>query len=97
MPSAARIGDQHQCPALGAGNVVHLGGALSGGGAPTVLIEGMPAARIGDAASCIGAQATIIGGSTSVLIAGMPAARSGDSTSHGGQIITGASTVQIGD
>ncbi len=97
MPSAARIGDIHQCPATGPGNVAHSRGALSGSGAPTVLIEGMPAARISDAAGCAGAQATIIGGSLTVLIEGLPAARLGDPTSHGGHIASGAPTVQIGD
>ena len=45
-------------------------------GAPTVLIAGLPAARVGD--SC-GADAIIMG-STTVLIGGMPAARFGDPT-----------------
>lgn len=96
MPFAARIGDVHQCPVLGADDVAHAGGALSGIGAPTVMIEGMPAARISDAASCVGAQALIIGGSATVLIGGLPAARKGDPTSHGGHVSSGAASVQIG-
>ena len=96
MPAAARTGDLHQCPALGPGNVAHAGGVLAGSGAPTVIIEGMPAARIGDVADCDGAQAVIVGGSATVLIAGLPAARTGDPTSHGGHVIGGAHTVQIG-
>ena len=62
-------------------------------GAPTVLIAGMPAARLGD--TC-GADA-IIKGSATVLIGGMPAARVGDPTAGGGLIMPpGAVTVLIG-
>jgi uncharacterized Zn-binding protein involved in type VI secretion len=62
-------------------------------GAPTVLIGGMPAARLGD--TC-GADA-IIKGSATVMIGGMPAARVGDPTAGGGLIIPpGAVTVLIG-
>jgi uncharacterized Zn-binding protein involved in type VI secretion len=62
-------------------------------GAPTVLIGGLPAARMGD--SC-GADA-IMKGSATVLIGGMPAARVGDLTAAGGAILPpGAMTVLIG-
>ena len=62
-------------------------------GSPTVLIGGLPAARLGD--TC-GADAIIMG-STTVLIGGMPAARIGDPTASGGAIIPpGAPTVLIG-
>jgi uncharacterized Zn-binding protein involved in type VI secretion len=62
-------------------------------GAPTVLIESLPAARVGD--TC-GADA-IVKGSATVMIAGMPAARVADSTAGGGAIIPpGALTVLIG-
>ncbi len=62
-------------------------------GEPTVLIAGMPAARMGD--SC-GVDA-IIKGSSTVLIGGMPAARVADSTAAGGVIMPpGAPTVLIG-
>ncbi len=62
-------------------------------GAPTVLIGGMPAARLGD--SC-GADAIVMG-STTVLIGGMPAARIGDPTAGGGVVMPpGAVTVIIG-
>jgi uncharacterized Zn-binding protein involved in type VI secretion len=62
-------------------------------GAPTVLIGGMPAARMGD--SC-GADA-IVKGSATVMIGGMPAARVGDLTAAGGSILPpGAPTVMIG-
>lgn len=62
-------------------------------GAPTVLIGGMPAARLGD--SC--GVDVIAMGSATVMIGGMPAARIGDPTAAGGVIIPpGAPTVLIG-
>jgi len=62
-------------------------------GAPTVLIAGLPAARMGD--SC-GAD-VIIKGSATVLIGGMPAARMADLTAAGGAILPPcALTVLIG-
>jgi uncharacterized Zn-binding protein involved in type VI secretion len=62
-------------------------------GAPTVLIAGLPAARLGD--SC-GADAIVMG-SLTVLIGGMPAARMGDPSAGGGAVIgPGEPTVIIG-
>jgi uncharacterized Zn-binding protein involved in type VI secretion len=62
-------------------------------GAATVLIAGLPAARVGD--TC-GADA-IIKGSTTVMIGGLPAARIGDMTAAGGTVLPpGAITVLIG-
>ena len=62
-------------------------------GAPTVLIGGMPAARMGD--SC-GAD-VIAKGSATVLISGMPAARVGDLSGGGGAVMPpGCPTVLIG-
>lgn len=62
-------------------------------GAPTVLIGGLPAARLGD--SC-GVDA-IVKGSATVIIGGMPAARIADLTAAGGAVIPpGALTVLIG-
>ena len=92
---AARINDMHVCP-LSNGPVPHVGGPILPAGEPTVLIGGMPAARVGDMATCTGPPDTIILGSSSVLIGGMPAARLGDSTAHGGSIILGEFTVLIG-
>ena len=46
MPLAARIGDLHTCPMV-TGVVPHVGGPILMG-APTVLIGGLPAARMGD-------------------------------------------------
>jgi len=98
MPLAARLNDMHSCPMQTPGTppVPHVGGPIIGPGEPTVLIEGMPAARVGDNAVCVGPPDVIASGSTSVLIGGMPAARMGDSTAHGGTISIGAPTVDIG-
>lgn len=73
----------------------HVGGPVIMG-APTVLIAGMPAARVGDLCTCVGPPDTIIAGSATVMIGGVPAARMGDSTAHGGSIVAGAPTVIIG-
>jgi len=92
---AARITDMHVCPLL-TGVVPHVGGPILPAGEPTVLIGGMPAARVGDMATCVGPPDTIVAGSGTVMIGGMPAARLGDSTAHGGTIILGEFTVLIG-
>lgn len=94
MPSAARVGDLHTCPMV-TGVVPHVGGPVLTG-APTVLIGGMPAARLGDSCTCVGPLDTIAKGSATVLIAGQPAARMGDTTAHGGSITLGCPTVLIG-
>lgn len=96
MPPAARITDMHVCPKVEPGPVPHVGGPILPAGEPTVLIGGLPAARVGDMAVCVGPPDTISSGSGSVLIGGMPAARMGDSTAHGGFIILGCATVMIG-
>lgn len=96
MSLAARITDMHTCP-MTTGTVPHVGGPINPPGAPTVLIEGMPAARMGDMAVCTGPPDSIVMGSGTVFIEGMPAARMGDSTAHGGTIIAGSPTVLIGD
>ncbi|MCP4254196.1 MAG: type VI secretion protein [Candidatus Scalindua sp.] len=95
MGMAARAGDMHVCPMV-TGTVPHVGGPVMPPGCPTVMIQGMPAARVGDMATCVGPPDTIVMGSSTVIIGGMPAARQGDSTAHGGSIILGAPTVMIG-
>lgn len=99
MPAAARITDFHQCPmqtpAVPA-PIPHVGGPVTGPGEPTVLIGGLPAARVGDMLVCVGPPDSIVKGSSSVMIGGVPAARMGDQTAHGGQILLGALNVQIG-
>lgn len=92
---AARITDPHVCPMV-TGSVPHVGGPILPPGASTVLIGGLPAARVGDQCLCGGPTSTIVAGSSTVFIGGMPAARMGDSTAHGGMIIGGEPTVLIG-
>ncbi len=96
MPAAARVNDMHVCPMVNPGPVPHVGGPVLPAGEPTVLIGGMPAARMGDMAQCSGPPDSIVSGSGTVLIGGMPAARLGDATAHGGSIVMGDFTVLIG-
>ena len=98
MPQAARVTDFHTCPMQTPGTppIPHVGGPITGPGCPTVLIEGLPAACVGDMATCVGPPDTIVKGSSTVMIGGKPAARVGDTTSHGGSITLGSPTVIIG-
>jgi uncharacterized Zn-binding protein involved in type VI secretion len=89
----------HVCPMVtpGVPPIPHVGGPISGPGCPTVLIGGMPAARVGDMGVCVGPPDVIALGSMTVLIGGAPAARMGDMTAHAGSIALGLPTVLIGD
>lgn len=95
MPPAARVTDMHVCPMV-TGVVPHVGGPILPPGAPTVLIGSLPAACVGDMATCVGPPDSIILGSFTVLVGGKPAARMGDSTAHGGTIVMGFPMVMIG-
>lgn len=94
MSFAARVNDMHICPL--ATPAPHAGGPLVGPGAITVLIGGMPAARMGDILVCNGPADSVLQGSATVLIEGVPAARMGDATAHGGSIVSGCTNVIIG-
>src|SRR5437879_13668995 len=95
MPQpAGRVSDMHTCP-MTTGPVPHVGGPILPPGCPTVLIGGMPAARVGDMAVCVGPPDVIALGSFTVLIGGMLAARMGDMTAPGGAIMIGYPTVMI--
>jgi uncharacterized Zn-binding protein involved in type VI secretion len=99
MPPAARLTDMHTRPMQTPGTppIPHVGGPITGPGAPTVLIGNMPAAVIGDVCICVGPPSSIVKGSATVMIGGKPAARVGDSTAHGGTIMPpGCPTVMIG-
>jgi len=91
---AARITDMHVCPMV-TGIIPHVGGPILPPGGVTVLIGGLPAARVGDMAVCVGPPDVIALGSFTVLIKGQPAARLGDLTAHGGTIVLGCFTVLI--
>ena len=99
MPPAARLTDFHVCPMVtpaGPVPIPHVGGPIIGPGEPTVLIGGLPAARVGDMLVCVGPPDSIVKGSATVMIGGVPAARLGDATAHGGTIMLGAFNVIIG-
>ncbi|MCB0321496.1 MAG: PAAR domain-containing protein [Bdellovibrionales bacterium] len=101
--------------AFAAGPAARIGDTTSHGGTivnglPTVMISGLPAARIGDTVVCpqvsnndngavphIGGP--IITGSPTVLIGGLPAASIGDTVAESGPpstIVSGSPTVLIG-
>jgi uncharacterized Zn-binding protein involved in type VI secretion len=97
MPQA-RVSDMHVCPLAtpGVPPIPHVGGPILPPCAVTVIVCGMPAARVGDMALCVGPPDVIALGSFTVIIMGQPAARIGDTTAHGGKIILGAPTVIVG-
>ncbi|WP_458096281.1 PAAR domain-containing protein [Roseomonas sp. WA12] len=92
---AARLTDMHVCPMLTV-LVPHVGGPITGPGCPTVLIGGLPAARVGDMVTCVGPPDSIVLGSFTVLIGKQPAAQMGSLCAHGGTVILGMPTVLIG-
>lgn len=86
---AARLSDPTTCPVPGHGTPPIQSGS------PDVHINGLPAARLGDLASC---GQTISGAySATVFINGRNAATVGSTLSHGGVIIGGSGDVLIGD
>lgn len=95
MPPAARINDMHVCPMVTV-TVPHVGGPVLPPGAPTVMINSLPAATVSSMCTCTGPPDTIILGSTTVFVGGKPAVRLGDSTAHGGKIVAGSPNVMIG-
>ncbi len=97
---ASRVGDNQMCPrfcSVGPISVAHIGGPILTGSS-TVLICGIPAARLNDVAQCANCAVTtkISSGSGTVLINGLPAARKDDRTTHTGTVTTGCPTVLIG-
>ena len=94
MAAAVRVGD-----------VTTHGGVVTGPGAPTVMIEGMPAAVMGDMHACaiVPTAATphipsspFLIGSTTVLICGKPAIRVTDICLCGANAAVGCPSVRIG-
>ncbi len=92
---ASRITDMHVCPMV-TGVVPHVGGPILPPGCPTVLIGGLPAARVGDMCTCVGPPDIIVTGAFTVLIGGQPAAHMTSMTAHGGTVILGYPTVLVG-
>nr|WP_246423793.1 PAAR domain-containing protein [Roseospira goensis] len=81
--------DPHVCP-------LHGGGPIVMPCMPTVLIGGLPAARITDVAFCGPIPDPIVRGSATVLTGNLMQARMLDSHSHGGFIAMGCPTVLVG-
>ena len=96
MPPAARVTDMHTCPMVTV-LVPHVGGPILPPGAPTVLIDFLPAATVTNMLTCVGPPDIIVKGSAGVFVNFMPAARMGDMTAHGGVIVMGAPNVIIGE
>jgi uncharacterized Zn-binding protein involved in type VI secretion len=71
------------------GLVPHVGGPILPPGAPTVMLGGMPAARVTDPAVCAGGPDMIALGSFVTMFGGMPAAYMGSLTVHGGVVVMG--------
>ena len=105
MPPQGRLGDKSQAPvdAHGCPACPHpvIGPAIKG--SPDVLVNGMPALRVGDQgihAACCGPNVwTALKGSATVLINNMPAHRMGDTDQHCGgvgQLIEGSPDVMVG-
>jgi uncharacterized Zn-binding protein involved in type VI secretion len=90
----ATIGSNHICP-MCSGLIPHVGGPITGPGAPNVLINGKPAALMGDLCICAGGPDTIVQGEPTVLINGTPVATVGSMTAHGGSIVMGEANVLI--
>jgi uncharacterized Zn-binding protein involved in type VI secretion len=93
---AARVTDMHTCPMV-TGLVPHVGGPILPVCSLNVHTGGIPQARVGDMALCVGPPDTIIQGSATVHVNDRPASRIGDMTTHGGVIVMGCFTVLIGD
>jgi uncharacterized Zn-binding protein involved in type VI secretion len=73
----------------------HIGGPIAMGNG-TVLIDGQAAATVGSICTCIGPPDAVAIGSSTVYVGGQPVARVGDMTAHGGVIMAGSPTVDIG-
>jgi uncharacterized Zn-binding protein involved in type VI secretion len=93
--AAARKGDATSCPKDQP--VEHKGGKISAGSS-NIMINGKPAARVGDAISDCedGSDDAITEGSGCVTFNGKPAAFLGNATDHGGEITKGSGNVFIG-
>lgn len=89
MPLSARVGDLS----------AH-GGQIAGPGVASVLIEGKPAAVVGDMHACVmppphPPATPFVAGSPTVMIQGRPALRQGDLCGCGAAVALGAPTVVI--
>lgn len=87
MIPVSRLTDLHACP-IPLHGITPLMSA-----SPTVYVNGLPVARIGDRSAC---GAVIVTGFVNILVDGRPMAHIGSLTSHGGGIVTGSQDTQGG-
>lgn len=95
MPAAARVSDNHICPAV-TGVVPHVGGPVLPPCSLNVQTNVLNQARATDRATCVGPPDFIVTGSSSVFVNDLMAARQTDKTMHGGSIVLGSLNVEIG-
>ncbi|WP_082422584.1 PAAR domain-containing protein [Aquimarina longa] len=96
MPGqAATVGSMHTCP-MCSGTVPHVGGPITGPGAPNILHNNKPAAVQGDMCTCIGPPDMIAQGHPAIFHNGKPAVSVGDMTAHGGIISQGEPNIIYG-
>jgi uncharacterized Zn-binding protein involved in type VI secretion len=85
----------HFCP-LGT-PADHIGGPVLPRGGPQTVINGKPAARVGDKADCkVALDDTVRGGTMTIFVDGMPASRIHDPTDIG-LIMEGSPDVMLGE
>ncbi len=88
MANLVCIGNNHICPAV-SGTVPHVGGPVTGPGAPTVKLGGLAIAVDGDICVCCGPADSITPAScsTTVFAEGKAVAMSDKKTAHGGSFV----------
>lgn len=93
----ATVGSMHVCPMMNptVPPTPHVGGPVTGPGAPGVTLNGKPVALMGDMCVCMGPPDVIAQGSTGVTVNGTPVATVGCLTAHGGAITTGEMGITI--
>ena len=100
MMPCARLTDMHVCPMVTPGTppIPHVGGPVLPPCVPTVLVMGLPAAPIGNMATCVGPPDVLVKGSATVMVMNRPVVRLAmDMTAHGGMVVgPGAPTVLVG-
>jgi uncharacterized Zn-binding protein involved in type VI secretion len=92
---ASRVSDLHLCPSFTI-LVPHVGGPIAPPGSPSVLIGGLLAARVTDPAVCVGPPDSVASGAATVLASGLPLAHVRSQCLHGGLVIVGNPSVQVG-